>query len=84
MDKRSKKDVWFSASRKWKSFKSTLTTKYVLKYKDRCRLIKKKPEEYEFITQPQWEVFVRSRLTLEFLVSIYLGFSMSFMKLYIT
>ncbi|KAK9901816.1 hypothetical protein M0R45_001949 [Rubus argutus] len=66
VDKRSKKDVYCSAGRKWKSFKSTLTTKYVLKYKDKRRLLKKKPEEYEFITQPQWEDFVRSRLTPEF------------------
>ncbi|XP_040368433.1 uncharacterized protein LOC112190008 [Rosa chinensis] len=67
VDPRSKKDVLSSAGRKWKSFKSTLTTKYILKYKDRRSLLKKKPEEYEFITQPQWEAFVKSRLTPEFL-----------------
>ncbi|XP_062014615.1 uncharacterized protein LOC133731201 [Rosa rugosa] len=61
VDPRSKKDVLSSARRKWKSFKSTLTTKYILKYKDR------RPEEYEFITQPEWEAFVKSRLTPEFL-----------------
>ncbi|XP_040374554.1 uncharacterized protein LOC121052766 [Rosa chinensis] len=67
VDPRSKKDVLSSAGRKWKSFKSTLTTKYILKYKDRRSLLKKKPEEYEFITQPEWEAFVKSRLTPEFL-----------------
>ncbi|KAK9949471.1 hypothetical protein M0R45_004990 [Rubus argutus] len=60
---RSRKLVLSSAANKWRQFKSELTTKYVLPFKDQPDALKDPPEEYDFIKQQHWEQFVNSRLT---------------------
>ncbi|PRQ48579.1 putative Ulp1 protease family catalytic domain, putative transposase, Ptta/En/Spm, plant [Rosa chinensis] len=63
---RCRKMVLSSAANKWRQFKSELTTKYVLPYKDQPDALKDPPEEYDFIKQQDWEQFVKSRLTTDF------------------
>lgn len=65
---RSRKLVLSSAANKWRQFKSELTTKYVLPFKDQPDALKDPPEEYDFIKQQHWEQFVNSRLTEDFQV----------------
>ncbi|CAL8173721.1 unnamed protein product [Prunus armeniaca] len=55
-----------SAAKKWKDFKSTLTRHYILPYiKDRKKL-SQPPELYKFIEKAEWDAFVASRLSQEF------------------
>ncbi|XP_050370270.1 uncharacterized protein LOC126788239 isoform X2 [Argentina anserina] len=63
---RHRKMILASASNKWRQFKSELTTKYVMPYKDQPDILKDPPEEYDFIKQQDWEQFVKSRLTIDF------------------
>lgn len=63
-----RKLVLQSAANKWRQFKSELTTKYVLPYKDQPDALEYPPDEYEFIKQHDWELFVKSRLTTDFQV----------------
>ncbi|KAM1734715.1 hypothetical protein ACFX11_020150 [Malus domestica] len=59
----SRADVLKSAAKTWRTFKSSLTCEYILKFKDQPEVLKKPPEIYDFIRQPVWDEFVRSRLT---------------------
>ncbi|OVA10845.1 hypothetical protein BVC80_7577g2 [Macleaya cordata] len=51
---------------KWRSFKSTLTRKYVLPFKDEPDRLVQPPPMYRFIKQEHWDAFVKSRLNDEF------------------
>lgn len=65
---RHKKIVVASAANKWRQFKSELTTKYILPYKDQPDALEDPPEEYDFIKDQDWVQFVKSRLTTDFQV----------------
>ncbi|CAN6691342.1 unnamed protein product [Malus baccata var. baccata] len=67
----SRADVLKSAAKTWRMFKSSLTCEYILKFKDQPEVLKKPPEIYDFIRQPVWDEFVRSRLTEKHMKSAY-------------
>ena len=58
-----------SACQKWREFKSRLTTKYVLPYRDQPELLASPPADYSFIEKAHWDIFVADRLSPDFLVS---------------
>ncbi|KAF9603433.1 hypothetical protein IFM89_036134 [Coptis chinensis] len=54
--------------RLWKAFKSRLTRRYILPFKNKPKQLKKIPKLYrKVISQEDWDTFVKSRLTPEFL-----------------
>ncbi|KAF9590632.1 hypothetical protein IFM89_035950, partial [Coptis chinensis] len=60
--------------RLWKAFKSRFTRRYILPFKNKPKRLKKIPKLYrKVISQEDWDTFVKSRLTPEFLrlVSMY-------------
>lgn len=60
--------VLTSASNRWRQFKSDLTRKYIMPFKDEAEALKNPPEDYGFIKQQHWQQFVNGRLTKEFQV----------------
>lgn len=60
--------VLTSASNRWRQFKSDLTRKYIMPFKDEAEALKNPPEDYGFIKQQHWKQFVNGRLTKEFQV----------------
>ncbi|CAL9005405.1 unnamed protein product [Prunus brigantina] len=58
--------VLFSAAKKWKDFKSTLTRHYIIPYINDRERLSQPPETYKFIEKAQWDAFVASRLSKEF------------------
>ncbi|KAL4030317.1 hypothetical protein IC575_008553 [Cucumis melo] len=54
-----------SASRKFRTFKTTLTQKYILPSKDQPSLLQFPPKIYSHINQEDWESFVDARLSEE-------------------
>lgn len=63
-----RKVVLNSACQKWREFKSRLSTRYVLPYRDQPELLESPPADYSFIEKPHWDMFVANRLSNEFLV----------------
>ncbi|XP_008235163.1 PREDICTED: uncharacterized protein LOC103334016 [Prunus mume] len=63
---KSRKMVLTSASNRWRQFKSDLTRKYIMPFKDEAEALKNPPEDYGFIKQQHWQQFVNGRLTKEF------------------
>lgn len=61
-----KKMVLSSAAKKWTDFKTSLTRKFILPYKNNKERLSRPPQLYEFIEQSQWEAFVASRLSPAF------------------
>ncbi|TYK11037.1 transposase [Cucumis melo var. makuwa] len=57
--------ILMSASRKFRTFKTTLTQKYILSYKDQPSLLQSPPKIYSHINQEDWESFVDARLSEE-------------------
>ncbi|KAF9598205.1 hypothetical protein IFM89_025844 [Coptis chinensis] len=52
---------------KWREFKNRLTRFYITPFKDQLELLRKPPKVYEkYISQEDWDKFVKSRLTDEF------------------
>ncbi|KAF9601399.1 hypothetical protein IFM89_019252 [Coptis chinensis] len=51
---------------KWRTFKTTLTTKYILPFKDDLELLVAPPTKYKYLDIMVWTAFVQSRLTPEF------------------
>ncbi|CAL2255584.1 unnamed protein product [Prunus armeniaca] len=58
--------VLSSAAKKWKDFKSTLTRHYILPYIKERETLSQPPELYKFIEKAEWDAFVASRLSQEF------------------
>ncbi|KAI3930893.1 hypothetical protein MKW92_036152 [Papaver armeniacum] len=52
----------------WRSFKSRLTRKYIMPFKDQEDLIVNPPAMYRFIDKRHWEEFVKIRLSKNFQV----------------
>lgn len=65
-----RKMVRNSACSKWREFKSRLTTKYVLPYRDQPEMLKFPPADYTFIEKSHWDMFVADRLGAEFEVNL--------------
>lgn len=62
-----KKIVLKSACKKWREFKSRLSTDYVFAHCDQPELLEFPPADYSFIEKAHWDMFVASRLTNEYL-----------------
>ncbi|KAL4022723.1 hypothetical protein IC575_016467 [Cucumis melo] len=60
-----KHSILMSASRKFQTFKTTLTQKYILPSKDQPSLLQFPPKIYSHINQEDWESFVDARLSEE-------------------
>ncbi|KAL0544571.1 hypothetical protein IC582_019688 [Cucumis melo] len=60
-----KHSIFMSASRKFRTFKTTLTQKYILPSKDQPSLLQFPPKIYSHINQEDWESFVDARLSEE-------------------
>ncbi|KAA0067182.1 transposase [Cucumis melo var. makuwa] len=60
-----KHSILMSASRKFRTFKTTLTQKYILPSKDQPSLLQFPPKIYYHINQEDWESFVDARLSEE-------------------
>ncbi|KAA0060087.1 uncharacterized protein E6C27_scaffold160G00590 [Cucumis melo var. makuwa] len=60
-----KHSILMSASRKFRTFKTTLTQKYILPSKDQPSLLQFPPKIYSHINQEDWESFVDARLSKE-------------------
>ncbi|KAL0556752.1 hypothetical protein IC582_005268 [Cucumis melo] len=60
-----KHSILMSASRKFRTFKTTLTQKYILSSKDQPSLLQFPPKIYSHINQEDWESFVDARLSEE-------------------
>ncbi|CAL9006526.1 unnamed protein product [Prunus brigantina] len=58
--------VLSSAAKKWKDFKSTLTRHYILPYIKEREKLSQPPELYKFLEKSEWDAFVASRLSQEF------------------
>ena len=69
VDPRSKSSILQSASRKFRTFKTYLTQKYVNPLKDEPERLATPPSKYSHIEQKDWETFVSSRLTSEWEVN---------------
>ena len=69
VDSRAKKRVMSSAAAKWKQFKSRLSTRHIIPFKNNPEMLRKPPSVYYFITQKEWEGFVALRLSAKYLVS---------------
>ncbi|XP_038895930.1 uncharacterized protein LOC120084092 isoform X2 [Benincasa hispida] len=65
VDLGSKHYILQSASKKFRTFKSTLTQQYILPYKDEPSRLQNPPEKYSHIDKKQWESFVKARLSEE-------------------
>ncbi|KAL6223071.1 hypothetical protein ACLB2K_006461 [Fragaria x ananassa] len=55
-----------SASTKWREFKSTLTTHYVMPFKDSPEKLENPPDDYRCIPKLHWSLFVEDRISEEF------------------
>ncbi|KAA0047122.1 transposase [Cucumis melo var. makuwa] len=60
-----KHSILMSVSRKFRTFKTTLTQKYILPSKDQPSLLQFPPKIYSHINQEDWESFVDARLSEE-------------------
>ncbi|KAL4028299.1 hypothetical protein IC575_011492 [Cucumis melo] len=60
-----KHSILMSASRKFRTFKTTLTQKYILPSKDQPSLLQFPPKIYSHINQEDWESFVDAKLSEE-------------------
>ncbi|KAL5547397.1 hypothetical protein UlMin_007084 [Ulmus minor] len=67
VDRRAKKRVLSSAAAKWKQFKSRLSTRHIIPFKNNLEMLRKPPSVYNFITQKEWEGFVALRLSAKYL-----------------
>ncbi|KAL0549364.1 hypothetical protein IC582_013846 [Cucumis melo] len=60
-----KHSILMSASRKFQTFKTTLTQKYILPSKDQPSLLQFPPKIYSHINQEDWKSFVDAKLSEE-------------------
>lgn len=76
-----KKMVLISAGKKWREFKSRLSTKYVLPHHDQPDMLQFPPADYTFIENDHWDMFVVDRLSKKFGVSFLTVFVFEFLRL---
>ncbi|KAL6226022.1 hypothetical protein ACLB2K_004869 [Fragaria x ananassa] len=55
-----------SASTKWREFKSTLTTHYIMPFKDSPEKLENPPDDYRCIPKLHWSLFVEDKISEEF------------------
>ncbi|XP_038883773.1 uncharacterized protein LOC120074653 isoform X2 [Benincasa hispida] len=65
VDSKSKHGILMSASRKFQTFKTTLTQKFILLFKNKPSVLQFLPQQYSHIEQDQWISFVNERLSEE-------------------
>lgn len=70
-----------SASTKWREFKSTLTTHYVMPFKDSPEKLENPPDDYRCIPKLHWSLFVEDRISEEFKVCEHVFMSTLLFKL---
>ena len=58
-----------SASCKWRQFKTTLTTKYVVPYIGQKKKLMKPPRKYAFVGKEAWRKFVKPRIDKSWMVN---------------
>ncbi|CAL9025015.1 unnamed protein product [Prunus brigantina] len=58
------------AAKKWKDFKSTLTRHHILPFIKEKEKLSQPPELYKFIEKAEWDAFVASRLSEQFVSSM--------------
>ncbi|CAL9025222.1 unnamed protein product [Prunus brigantina] len=58
--------VLSSAAKKWKDFKSTLARHYILPFIKEREKLSQPPDLYKFIEKAEWDAFVASRLSQQF------------------
>ncbi|VFQ79326.1 unnamed protein product [Cuscuta campestris] len=56
-----------SVNSMWKQFKSTLTCKYILPFRDEPERLRTPLEDFSFLEKNHWDIFVADRLSPEFL-----------------
>ncbi|KAL5564981.1 hypothetical protein UlMin_028145 [Ulmus minor] len=59
--------VLSSAAAKWKQFKSWLSTRHIIPFKNNPEMLRNPPSVYNFITQKEWEGFVALKLSAKYL-----------------
>ncbi|RAL38776.1 hypothetical protein DM860_013457 [Cuscuta australis] len=62
-----RKLVLQSVNPKWKQFKSTLTCRYILPFRDEPEKLRTPPEDFSFLEKNHLDIFVADRLSPEFL-----------------
>ena len=62
-----------SAGCKWRQFKTTLTTKYVLPYIGQKKKLRNPPKKYSYVRKDTWRRFVATRTTKEWQVCDFMG-----------
>ncbi|VFQ62669.1 unnamed protein product [Cuscuta campestris] len=62
-----RKLVLQSANSKWKQFKSTLTCRYILPFRDEPEKLRTPIEDFSLLEKNHWDIFVTDRLSPEFL-----------------
>ncbi|VFQ66022.1 unnamed protein product [Cuscuta campestris] len=62
-----RKLVLQSVNPKWKQFKSTLTCRYILPFRDEPKKLRTPPEDFSFLEKNHLDIFVADRLSPEFL-----------------
>ena len=67
----------------FQSFKNMLTVKHILPFKDKSKVLKKPPTEYNFINDEDWNIFVKNRLSEKFQVKIQLTLNILHASTYI-
>ena len=58
-----KKACLQSAGVKWRQFKTTLTTDFVMPYKGQKKKLSKPPKQYAYVGKEIWRDFVSQRMT---------------------
>ncbi|VFQ89904.1 unnamed protein product [Cuscuta campestris] len=65
-----KNKIWksvTSANSKWKQFKSTLTCRYIIPFRDEPEKLRTPLDDFSFLEKNHWDIFVFDRLSPEFL-----------------
>lgn len=71
VDPRYKKKCLQTIGTCWRNFKSTLTREYILPNKEHPELLVNPPEKYDWLNRYDWSMFVKSRLTKDFMVCVF-------------
>ena len=69
LNPKSRKNVLSIFGSTFRSFRHTLTVKYILPFKAKPKILEDPPAIYSFIKKDHWDQFVASRLSEKFTVS---------------